>query len=195
MAETCADCEKAARDFYVDYYECSPTVLSTLSAVKSLQEMASFSHQAHLRGLSQGDARTLAAATAFLRQRALAAEQIVKDVRYSDKTREDADADYHLLSGMASALESLQPACDALDAAKLAFGELVREECAKLQEKELLPQPRPTIEELEKILSEPAPEDVVEISPTGELTIHSQSADKIRALDLKALLSTVKEEK
>ena len=122
MAETCADCEKAARDFYVDYYECSPTVLSTLSAVKSLQEMASFSHQAHLRGLSQGDARTLAAATAFLRQRALAAEQIVKDVRYSDKTREDADADYHLLSGMASALESLQPACDALDAAKLAFG-------------------------------------------------------------------------
>ena len=175
MAETCADCEKAARDFYVDYYECSPTVLSTLSAVKSLQEMASFSHQAHLRGLSQGDARTLAAATAFLRQRALAAEQIVKDVRYSDKTREDADADYHLLSGMASALESLQPACDALDAAKLAFGERVREACDEIV-------------------------DAYNDHACFTSPCHQEACQmhhKIRALDLKALLSTsaMKEEK
>ena len=137
---------------------------------------------AHLRGLLQGDARTMAALAYEL-------EQIIFLLG------ENPPAPYVYARNRAVNALKKQPASDALDAAKLAFGELVREECAKLQEKELLPQPRPTIEELEKILSEPAPEDVVEISPTGELTIHSQSADKIRALDLKALLSTVKEEK
>ena len=190
MAETCADCEKAAR-------ETKPDALWLYNVL----------HQAHLRGLSQGRdeqilfvqdamgcddieealrvntnrvmAETLAAAIAFVADEGCTCKPARRLLKL-DPNKHSSSCPIE----MAAALVRLQPASDALNQLLAEREANARVDCARL-----------SVEALrsgEIVSREDA--DAAQLA-FGErvrrLCLEQGGFDEIRALDLKALLSTV----
>ena len=177
MAETCADCEKAAHEW--------------CAVLDSPQEklLTADLHKAHLRGLSQGDARTLAAAIALFGRHNHHIDCALLDDSYPGVQCNCG------LQRLIDKLAHLQPASAALDAAKLAFGKRVQEAYESNDGTDAL------LDIVKRLLSlhgiDPDSESPSR-QPFQRLDVNEQLAliayrawkNKSRALDLKALLST-----
>ena len=134
---------------------------------------------AHLRGLSQGDARTLAAAIAFVADEGCTCKPARRLLKL-DPNKHSSSCPIE----MAAALVRLQPASDALNQLLAEREANARVDCARL-----------SVEALrsgEIVSREDA--DAAQLA-FGErvrrLCLEQGGFDEIRALDLKALLSTV----
>jgi len=181
MAETCPDCEKAARKFAEE----TGWLNSAVYGYPAIHRLADAIHQLHLLGLSQGDARTLAAAIAAVREICETQAEIADhpDSGYLGK-RGTADLLLDIPRMFQEGLQK-QPASDALDAAKLEFGERVRESC----EKKALFLAKFYFAQQE---GKPAEDVQAEILSADSLRSVAKS---IRALDLKALSTSGEGEK